>query len=201
MNIYTITNDFRESTAEGAPLTEVFDIGLNRPRFSADCLNVILKELKLNLQSGWNKHPVMLVIDGINALFQERTFVSKKLPRRRNHAYITPQYLKEEACTPDELSLLVSLKHLLKDDYKNACVVSSVDQSLSLKMEERAYGELKNRWRSQAFDMKPDATADYPFALLNNHGWQKMHPFIPIETTNYSEGELDAMIDHLVDKK
>lgn len=87
------------------------------------------------------------------------------------------------------------------DDYKNACVVSSVDKTLSLKMEGRLTGELKNRWRAQAMNMVPDQKSDYPFALLDNHGWQKMHPFIPIETSNYSEGELDAMIDHFVDKK
>lgn len=56
----------------------------------------------------------MLVIDGINALFQERTFVSKRLPRRLNHKHITTHFLRTEACTPDELSLLVALKHLLK---------------------------------------------------------------------------------------
>ena len=42
---------------------------------------------------------------------------------------------------------------------------------------------------------------DYPFVLLGNHGWQHMHPFIPIENTNYTPGEMDVMIDYYTDKR
>ena len=104
----------REMTPEGAPLSEVIESGLSRPRFSSDCLNVLLKEIKLNIQQdGWNKHPVMVIIDGINVLFQERTFVSKTKPRRKDRTIPIPKHISS-ACSPDELSVIVAIKHLLK---------------------------------------------------------------------------------------
>ena len=50
-------------------------------------------------------------------------------------------------------------------------------------------------------EMRPDIEPDYPFYHLGDHGWDKMHPFIPIETTKYTAGELDVMIDYYVDKR
>ena len=104
---------FSEMTPEGAPLSEVIESGLSRPRFSSDCLNVLLKEIKLNIQQGWNKHPVMIIIDGVNVLFQERTFVSKIKPRRKDRTIPIPKHISS-ACSPDELSVIVAIKHLLK---------------------------------------------------------------------------------------
>ena len=98
-------------TEKGSPLSEVIESGLSRPRFSSDCLNVLLKEIKLNIQDGWNKHPVMVIIDGVNVLFQERTFVSKIMPKRKEHSIPTEKYIRE-ACSPDELSLIGLVNHL-----------------------------------------------------------------------------------------
>ena len=198
---FVISFSYRESTPEGSPLSQIIETGLNRPRFAADCLNIFLKEIKINLQQGWNKHPVMLMIDGVNTLFQERTFVSKTIPRRKSNLRITPKYL-QDACSPDELGLCVALKHLLKSDYKNSCVVSSVDRKLRLNMNRRVHGRsTKKYWNINATDFKPNTVPDYPFVLLGDHGWQHMHPFIPIETTNYTPGELDVMIDYYTDKR
>jgi hypothetical protein len=167
---------------------------------------VFLKELKINLQQGWNKHPVMLMIDGINVLFQERTLVSKTIPRRKNHGHVTPYYL-QEACTSDELSMLVAIKHMLKSDYKNSCVMGSVDKMLNLKMDKRPTTPgfrpaPPKYWTVNSDNYKPPIMEpDYPFVLLGDHGWQQMHPFIPIETANYTPGELDVMIDYYTDKR
>ena len=199
-NILSTICSFRELTEKGSPLLDVIDSGLSRPRFSSDCLNVLLKELKLNIQNGWNKHPVMVIIDGINVLFQERTFVSKILPKRKEHSIPTEKYIKQ-ACTPDELSLIVAMKHLLKSDFKNACVLASVDRRYQLDLTKRAQGEEKKWWRALNHEMVPNTDPDYPFALLGNHGWDKLHPFIPISTQNYTEGEIDAMIDYYADKR
>ena len=49
--------------------------------------------------------------------------------------------------------------------------------------------------------MVPETDPDYPFALLGNHGWDQIHPFVPIATNDYTEGELDAMIDYYADKR
>jgi len=190
-----------EMTPEGAPLSEVIESGLSRPRFSSDCLNVLLKEIKLNIQQdGWNKHPVMVIIDGINVLFQERTFVSKTKPRRKDRTIPIPKHISS-ACSPDELSVIVAIKHLLKNDFKNACLVASVDRNLQLDLTKRVYGENKKWWRALQQNMVPETDPDYPFALLGNHGWDQLHPFVPIATNDYTEGELDAMIDYYADKR
>lgn len=109
----TIKIFFRESTKEGAPLSEVLETGLARPRFAPDCFNVILKELKLNMQDGWNKHPLLLSIDGINLLFQERTLVSK-VKERLGYTTVRHKELLTDCCAPDELGLVVALKHMLR---------------------------------------------------------------------------------------
>ena len=146
------------------------------------------------------------MIDGVNVLFQERTLVSRTIPRRKNHAPITPHYL-QEAVTPNELSLIVALKHMLKTDYKNSCVVSSVDKMLSLKMDKSYKGgrfrpKQPRYWNINKDNFIPqNMEPDYPFVLLGDHGWQHMHPFIPIETANYTQGELDVMIDYYTDKR
>ena len=148
----------------------------------------------------------MLMIDGINVLFQERTLVSKTIPRRKNHGTVTPYYL-QEACTPDELSMLVAIKHMLKSDYKNSCVMGSVDKMLTLKMDKRPRTPgfrppPPKYWTVNSDNYKPPIMEpDYPFVLLGDHGWQYMHPFIPIETANYTPGELDVMIDYYTDKR
>ena len=196
-----------ESSEPGVPLSDIIDLGLARPRFAADCFNVLLKELKLNIQKGWNKHPLMVIVDGINVIFQERTFVTKTMSRRKNHKTIDSRFLKVMACSPDELSLIVAIKHLLRPDYKNSCVVSSVDHNLNMNLD-RPRTRPKPRhhhnhwWQRKSFQMGPDIDAvDYPFDLLGNHGWEHMHPFIPIETGNYDREEMDAMIDYYVDKR
>lgn len=95
------------------PLTEVLETGLNRPRFAADCLNVLLKEIKLNIQDGWNKHPVMILVDGINVIFHEKTLVQKTKEKKPGNI-IHQRIIAEECCAPDELSFVVALKHMLK---------------------------------------------------------------------------------------
>ncbi len=42
----------REVTEEGCPISDVIHKGLDRPKFAADCLNVVMKELKLHCQDG-----------------------------------------------------------------------------------------------------------------------------------------------------
>ena len=86
---------------------------MNRPRFAGDCLNVLLKEIKLNIQDGWNKHPVMILVDGINVIFQERTLVQKSKERKQANI-IYKRIMAEDCCAPDELSFVVALKHMLK---------------------------------------------------------------------------------------
>ena len=95
----------------------------------------------------------------------------------------------------------MAIKHLLKSDFKNACLLASVDRRYQLDLTKRAVGEEKKWWRALNREMIPETDPDYPFALLGNHGWDKLHPFIPISTHNYTDGEIDTMIDFYVDKR
>ena len=114
---------------------------------------------------------------------------------------------KKPVLPSDELSLLVAIKHMLKSDYKNSCVMASVDKMLTLKMDKRPRTSgfrpaPPKYWTVNSDNYKPPIMEpDYPFVLLGDHGWQHMHPFIPIETANYTPGELDVMIDYYTDKR
>ena len=79
--------------------------------------------------------------------------------------------------------------------------MASVDRNLQLDLTKRVYGENKKWWRALQQNMVPETDPDYPFALLGNHGWDQLHPFVPIATNDYTEGELDAMIDYYADKR
>ena len=99
------------------------------------------------------------------------------------------------------IKLKFSLYCSPRNDFKNTCLVASVDRSLQLDLTKRAYGENKKWWRALQQNMVPETDPDYPFALLGNHGWDQLHPFVPIATNDYTEGELDAMIDYYADKR
>lgn len=51
---------YREFTSPGTPLTELITVGIERPKFAADCLNVLLQELKMNCQDGDKDFKVMI---------------------------------------------------------------------------------------------------------------------------------------------
>ena len=104
-----------------------------------------------------------------------------------------------------ELSILCSfiLKYYFyRPDYKNACIVSSVDRTLGFFLDPKRRGKDQRRYIRRGLDMKPDVeSSDYPFDLLGEEGFRTMNPFVPIEMTNYSDGELDVMIDYFTDKR
>ena len=80
-------------------------------------------------------------------------------------------------------------------------MVSTVDKTLDFHLGDKSYSRHKRRWLRLGADMKPELESDYPFDLLGNEGWKTMNPFVPIETSNYTEGELDVLIDFYTDKK
>ena len=59
LSLLTATLLCREVTEEGSPLSEVISKGLDRPKFAADCLNVLMKELKLHCKEGTPNCKVM----------------------------------------------------------------------------------------------------------------------------------------------
>ncbi|XP_041373276.1 28S ribosomal protein S29, mitochondrial-like [Gigantopelta aegis] len=99
----------RESSEEGTPLVDVVDFGLNRVKFAADCVGVVLKEVKK--QADLKRVKVLVAVDGVNS-FWTKTCI-KTLD-------------KVEVMT-DQLSLVHNFRKMLKNDWTNGVVVCTVD--------------------------------------------------------------------------
>ena len=95
-----------------------FVSGLDRPKFAADCLGVLLKELRLHCQDavdqGLPDHcKVAVIIRGIGRLFDERTLIPRTMPAKYPRGPFTEAFVKE-SIAPDELSVVRSIKKMLK---------------------------------------------------------------------------------------
>ncbi|CAB4061602.1 DAP3 [Lepeophtheirus salmonis] len=177
----------RETTPVDAPLIEVLLQGLERPKFSADVLNVLMNELRLS--STENKCKIIVLGDGINAIFNKLTACHReKLTQERIHANLNREFL----CVPDELSVIFNLKRLLRAKSNNVTIVTSVD-SHDVVRERRVERHRPTRKR-------PNTDSHLPFTLLGEEGWKTMGPFIPVEVEFYSEEELNIMIDFKLEK-
>ena len=94
---------------------------MTRPKFSADCLSVLMKELQLHCEDGNCK--IALFVDGVNVLFESRTNIGRKLPTKRLKGPFKPQWT-EESIKPDEFSIVRSIKKILKGKFPNSVVVA-----------------------------------------------------------------------------
>lgn len=101
----------RESTAKGAPLTELIDHGINRIKFASECVVILAREIKRLAKEG--KCKVVVAIDGYNAFFYPNTriFGEKKV--------IIP---------PDRVTLTEAFLELTKFDWNNSAAVVTVDE-------------------------------------------------------------------------
>ena len=48
--------------------------------------------------------------------------------------------------------------------------------------------------------MSPNFSSHLPFNLLGEEGWRTFDPFVPVEVGNFTEAELDAMIDYNIER-
>lgn len=201
----------REKTAEGSPLTEILDLGIERLPFAADAMNVLLRELKINATEGNCK--LLTVIDGVNCLFSHKTLVNKDNTKHMNGPYgkrrigqhprtQTPEAKEwmSNLASVDECTVLRNIKKLLKNDYTGGAVVTSVDTRVMVK-EDQAEVRGRNRWWTKMEkNMIPDTQSHLPFALLGEEGWRTMDPFLPVEVLPYSESELDSAISYYIER-
>jgi len=190
----------RDKVQAGAPLMEVLDLGCDRLTFAADALNVLIRELKLNSTAGNLK--LMVLCDGVNALFTEYTMIHKERehyepgPYKEFRTYLPKKDWMIKRAKVEECSVLVNLKKLLRNDYSNAVVVVSADRTAKVEKMEPA----NKWWRAMEKDMKPDTRSHLPFALFGDLGWELLNPFIPVEVENYTPSELDSAIDYSIEK-
>jgi len=185
----------REKTPAGSPLLEVINIGIDRLNFAADALNVVLKELKLNCNDDNCK--LMVVCDGVNSLFSEKTLIHREKRFWEDGPYLEDGDWMKNVAKVDECSVLRNMKKLFQADYKNSVIVTSACLGATI---EQKNPPGQRWWISKEQDMTPDTASHLPFALLGEEGWRLMDPFIPIEVKPYTESELDAMISYYIEK-
>ena len=101
----------REKTPTGSPLLAVVETGIERPVFAADCVGVLMKELRHHCQESNCK--LATIIDGASILFKDRTLISRKLPAKVTKGPYTQSYI-EESIAPDELSIVRNIKKMLR---------------------------------------------------------------------------------------
>lgn len=106
-NSYTWSR--REVTEKGSLLMDIIEQGINRPKFSSDCVGAILKEAKILASSGELR--VAVVIDGVNSFFDETRI-------KRDDRSKVP---------PEDVTLIHAFMKLLRNDWTNGVVIVSTD--------------------------------------------------------------------------
>ncbi|XP_046447592.1 28S ribosomal protein S29, mitochondrial-like [Daphnia pulex] len=109
-NTYTWSK--REVTAEGSPLSELIDLGLNRAKYATGCIVALLDELKKAASS--KQCRVLVVIDGFNSFFSRKSNVIRE---------------DKSMVLPSDFLLTDALLSLTRNDWNNGAVVVSVDPS------------------------------------------------------------------------
>jgi len=188
----------REKTVAGSPLLEIIDLGCERLAFAADALNVLIRELKLNSTAGNCK--LLVVCDGVNSLFAEKTLVHREKTEWRSGPYYQFSEWSKNSVKVDECSVLRNFKKLFMNDYNNAIVLTSVCYGAKVQLPDEKPDPGHRWWISKEREMVPDFSSHLPFSLLGEEGWRLLDPFVPVEVENYSESELDAMIDYYTER-
>jgi len=188
----------REKTLTGSPLMEVIDMGCERLAFAADALNIVIKELKLNCNDGNCK--LMVICDGVNALFSEQTLVHKEKKEWKNGPYYPDHDYVKNSAKVDECSVPRNMKKLFKNDYKNAVIITSACLGAHIHHIDEKPPPGHRWYLHMEQSMVPNSISHLPFNLLREEGWRLFDPFVPVEVENFSESELDAMISYYIER-
>merc|ERR1711860_303083 len=190
-------------------IIEMVKLGIERSKYSADVLNVLLNELKWAAKE--RKIKLAVTVPHIHQLYRERTTVSKD-HKDSGNMMISMKKL-ERMCLTDELSVLIHIKRLLAEENPNIFVVSTVDPTTNqagdkgknwfriARTNKSRNKKSSNPWRERMWNMQPDF--DYErsvFRTLGEHGVRELDPFVPIEVPKLTDGEMDVMIDYFVSK-
>lgn len=158
----------REVTEKGEPLTNIVDHGVERMKHACDCMAALLQEIKMQTDAGRMK--TMVIIKGVNCFWQD-TYL-----RRLDKSYIPAK----------DLTIVRHIKEILKNDWRNAAIVVSVDEvALSLK--------------HLGFTHE-NVPCYYPKYLLGLEGFEFFEPFLPVYVPEYSEKEIDSCLDYYIDR-
>lgn len=108
---------------------------------------------------------VLTFIDGVNVLFEPKSYVNKVWTGVRGPYSLA---FIEASADPNELSVIYNLKKMLVSDYPNSAVIATVDRKDKLKYGTPHY--LMYYWQALQAEMVPNLESDYPFDLLTQEG-------------------------------
>lgn len=101
----------RETTPAGSTFLELIDHGINRAKFATDVIKVLVEEIKQ--QSSDGKVKTMVVIDGFNALLNEKTNLKGEF---------------KVMIPTSKVTLTEPFLSLARHDWNNGVVILSVDK-------------------------------------------------------------------------
>jgi len=160
----------RESTPAGSHINDLIDFGLDRLRYSSDCVGAILKEIR-----SLNTHcssPIrsLVTMDGINMFWMQTT--------------LTRSDQGPKVFVPAEtVSLVHNFKKMLSTDWTGGAVVVSVDAD-----------RLSEVWTMNRMVQPYDRDCVNPRELLGEKGFAAVEPFYPVSIPYFSHREfLNAM--------
>ncbi|CAB3364438.1 Hypothetical predicted protein [Cloeon dipterum] len=110
----------REITKKGAPLAEIVEMGINRVKYSTNCIEALLQELKQ--LSDLKRCKTIVVIDGFNIFFSDKTKI-------KTAAF--------EKIPPKRVTITSPFVDITKQDWSNGAVIVSVDDLAFFRKDQR----------------------------------------------------------------
>lgn len=155
----------RESTPAGSHLNDVIDFGLDRLRYSSDCVGAVLKEIR-SLNTHCSK-PIrtLVTMDGINMFWMQTT--------------LTRSDQGPKVFVPAEtVSLVHNFKKMLSPDWTGGAVVASIDAD-----------RLSEVWQMNRMVQPYDRNCLKPREVLGEEGFAAVEPFYPIQIPYFTHEE------------
>lgn len=180
-------------------------IKANGKQFSNDVFGIIVKEV---LSLGKDRPPVFVAINSVNNVFAEKTNIS--------YAMIEDELIDDYSPLKDtkDLNLVQQVKKLLRGDWENGSIVTTVRQRDQIYGYEQTgqYGTTRDSRRRHGFHHewqlaggaavgKPTGPtgceiimSDHPIDLLGEEGFREMDPHVPIMEGDFNASQVDTMI-------
>ncbi|CAH8574976.1 unnamed protein product [Dicrocoelium dendriticum] len=96
----------------GTPWTEIIQFAIARPKYSTDCIGILLREMR-SMCSKPDGPPCLLVVDGVNFLWCRGTRMRDKLLHIRVHV--------------DRLAIVHHLRRAMKGDWRHGAILTSLN--------------------------------------------------------------------------
>jgi len=173
-NAYTWTA--RESTPAGSHFSEIIDFGLERIRYSSDCLGAILKEIRILNRHCSTPFRTLVTLDGINMFWMQTT-----LSRSDQGPKV---FLPAES-----VSVVHNFKKMLRADWTGGVVVASIDAD-----------RLSEVWTMNRMTQPYDRNCTNPREVLGEQGFAAVDPFYPVDVPYYDKTEYLNAMQFYVDK-